>query len=316
LEVQVSADNITYETMTPRQRIGAAGNALNAQMVKGGRYLNTFGVGQFGSLATAAYSRFGTNTSTHGLATASQALFSSSTEFDGQVYIDSGASISLNLEVTGYASASALFGAGLSSCSSSVSKLLWNSATGRFSCGTDSTGSGGALIDVAELGGAFGSLVSSVSFSGAHFNIAPGSVANEAIVTLDWISGPASRAMANTWSALNIFNAGASISSNLEVAGTASVSSLRLGFLTGVLKATAGVVSTATSGVDYEVPLTFSGGLSRSVNSIAVAAGYEIPVTASTSAWESFRDIPSSRITAGTNLAWEVRVLVDGESVA
>lgn len=52
---------------------------------------------------------------------------------------------------------------------------------------------------------------------------------------------------------------------NITVTGTT-----RLGTFTGILGATAGVVTTASAGSDYEVPLTFSTGLTRSVNTITV----------------------------------------------
>jgi hypothetical protein len=45
-------------------------------------------------------------------------------------------------------------------------------------------------------------------------------------------------------------------------------------------------------------------GLMLSGDAVALAGGYEIPTTSSTSAWEAFRDTPSTRIIAGTNLAW------------
>lgn len=52
------------------------------------------------------------------------------------------------LEVVGTLSGSALKGAGLSSCSNSTtSKLLYDSATGRFSCGTDQNSGGGGGLD-------------------------------------------------------------------------------------------------------------------------------------------------------------------------
>ena len=55
----------------------------------------------------------------------------------------------------------------------------------------------------------------------------------------------------------------ATVTGNLDVTGAT-----KLGTLNGILKATSGTVSTATAGTDYEYPLTFSSGLTRSTNNI------------------------------------------------
>ncbi|MFA6405732.1 MAG: hypothetical protein WCW46_03250, partial [Candidatus Paceibacterota bacterium] len=70
-----------------------------------------------------------------------------------------------------------------------------------------------------------------------------------------------------------------------------------------------GLQSPLASGVDYEVPLTFSGGLTRTVNNIAPTTGYNIPLTASTTNWNDFYTTPSNRITSGLNLAWNGNTL-------
>lgn len=63
---------------------------------------------------------------------------------NGNAALAGNASISGNVEITGFSSASQVFGAGLSDCDNAVtSKLLWDAATGRFSCGTDQAGGGG-----------------------------------------------------------------------------------------------------------------------------------------------------------------------------
>ena len=405
LQVQVASVFAgPFETMTPRQRIGQAGFAVNADMVKGGRYFNTLGVGQFGSLATVAYSRFGTGSSTHGLATASQALFSSDVEFDGPAWFDSNASIALNVEVAGFASVSKLFGAGLTNCSSGGSKLLWNSATGMFSCGTDNVGSGGALIATREgFSGAFTD-VSSLSFNASHFVLNFG--VNEASISLDWgLGGPASLSQDETVTGRWTFASGASITAPFEVIGLASVSQLTVNGQTVVLGNGRGVTSnsldfdeladtltldasttiltngfalifqnasisnglevsgaasasqffgaglatcsstqklqfnngtfscvtdydtdTTNSNIPYltfgntaslslersltaSLPLQFTDNGANSSYNLSLASGYSIPLTASTSAWESFTDTPSTRILAGTSLSWSGNTL-------
>ncbi|MDP2647690.1 MAG: hypothetical protein Q8P35_00380, partial [Candidatus Yanofskybacteria bacterium] len=108
-----------------------------------------------------------------------------------------GVSVSANFEAVGYASSSQLFGSNLQTCTSSQ-KLQWGS--GIFTCVTDQTGGGGggALIELSEIGGVYNSNVSSVSFSGAHFDLTDGAV-GEAIVKLDWgLGGPASLSQAET----------------------------------------------------------------------------------------------------------------------
>ncbi|MEX0672875.1 MAG: helix-turn-helix domain-containing protein, partial [Candidatus Paceibacterota bacterium] len=45
-------------------------------------------------------------------------------------------------------------------------------------------------------------------------------------------------------------------------------------------------------------------GLEASGTNLALSSGYVIPTTASTTAWEAFRDVPSTRITAGPGLSW------------
>jgi hypothetical protein len=69
---------------------------------------------------------------------------------------------------------------------------------------------------------------------------------------------------------------------------------------------------TVTS-VDMSVPtgLAISGNPITAAGTLALtySAGYAIPLTASTTAWNGFYNVPSTRITAGTNLAWSGNTL-------
>ncbi|MBX4189886.1 hypothetical protein KW791_01130, partial [Candidatus Parcubacteria bacterium] len=224
LQVQVSSDNASFETLAPRQRIVSSGFAVNADTVHGGRFLNATGVGQFGGLATVAYSRFGSAITSHALTTSSDLLLSNILEVNGNAFFDSSASVSVNFEVSGFASASQTFGSGLSACSDpSGAKLLWSAVTGKFSCGVDQTTAGlGHKLTIKEGGVRIQTDAASLSFDPSHFNLtASGSY--DVAIKLDWVNGPASRSIAQSITGLWTFVNGASISTNLEVGGYASI---------------------------------------------------------------------------------------------
>lgn len=83
-----------------------------------------------------------------------------------------------------------------------------------------------------------------------------------------------------------------------------------IGSVSGIVKGDgAGNASAAVAGTDYESPLTFSAPLSRTGDTISIAAGRTIPFTASTTEWNLFYQTPSSRITAGTHLSWSGNTL-------
>ena len=138
--------------------------------------------------------------------------------------VGTGASFSFG-EFTGYASASQYFGASLSTCNATTGKLTWTS--GVFGCGTDfnTGGGGGTQIEVQDGLADIGSF-SSVSFEAPSFRVTD--TTGEATVKLDWDTGPASKAAANTWSALNIFSVGASSTTNFEAIGYVSASAFVL----------------------------------------------------------------------------------------
>jgi fibronectin-binding autotransporter adhesin len=226
LEVQVSSDNISFETLSPRQRIVSSGFAVNAETVHGGRFLNTTGVGQFGGLATVSYSRFGTAVTSHALSGPSDLLIGGIFESAGQAFFDSSASVSLNFEVGGFASSSQTFGSGLTNCNNTItSKLLWSSATGKFSCGTDqSSGSSGLghSLQIKEGNVEILTDAASLSFDPFSFDIiASGS--SDVSIKLDWVHGPASRSANELITGFWKFNATSTQISGLELINNASI---------------------------------------------------------------------------------------------
>ena len=62
---------------------------------------------------------------------------------------------------------------------------------------------------------------------------------------------------------------------------------------------TRGVFSSSATGLSY----------ATSTGIFTLTSGYEIPLSASTTAWNTFYTTPSSRITAGTNLSWSSNTL-------
>lgn len=82
--------------------------------------------------------------------------------------------------------------------------------------------------------------------------------------------------------------------------------------IAGVCVGAGGGSGTVTS-VDMTVPtgLSISGNPITTSGTLALslAGGYNIPLTASTTNWNTFYDTPSNRITAGTNLSWSGNTL-------
>jgi parallel beta-helix repeat protein len=165
--------------------------------------------------------------------------------------ITGNASVSTNFEVLGFASASQNFGAGLSTCNGANQALTWSA--GLFGCATISASGGGiAGIEVDAVPGGT-QLINrpSISFDNSAFNVTA-SGSTDVRISLDYSNGPASRSASNTWTALNVFSLGASVSTNLEVSQTASISSLKLNLATGLLKSTSGTVGLAVADTDYQ----------------------------------------------------------------
>lgn len=94
---------------------------------------------------------------------------------------------------------------------------------GDFACGVDGGGGGGTQIELQNSGADLGNF-SSISFDASHFTVTD--TTGEALVKLDWTTGPASKA------AINLFTAASNQFSNTLEIKTASVSSLTIAGLT------------------------------------------------------------------------------------
>jgi len=102
------------------------------------------------------------------------------------------------------------------------------------------------------------------------------------------------------------------VNGTFGVSGTTTLATTIFNNLTnGFLKVDVnGKVSTSTIDISDNTNLTVSAtGLELSGDSIALTSGYTIPLSASTTNWESFYQTPSSRITAGTGLSWSSNTL-------
>jgi hypothetical protein len=79
---------------------------------------------------------------------------------------------------------------------------------------------------------------------------------------------------------------------------------VRIGTLTGLIKGTTGVLSTATAGTDYENPLTFQHSLTRNINTINLVGDSSAPGNSkyygtNSSGTKGYYDLPSSGGTPG-----------------
>jgi len=149
-------------------------------------------------------------------------------------------------DVTVYGSGS-FTGFALSDCDADNQTLAWDSTTGQFGCGDDdnSGGGGSSFSGLDTDAGGTPVKVTSLSFEPNQFNFT--NIASAGTVRLDWSNGPASRSMTNTWSAINTFSSGASVSTSFEVAGTASVSRLLVGSTTTTSLLNIGIDSTGSN---------------------------------------------------------------------
>ena len=130
--------------------------------------------------------------------------------------VSGSASVSLNFEADGYASASFFRGTAFNitgnECSGDTDTLAWEN--GVFTCGDDdnSGGGGGVTIEVDDGLTDIGSF-SSISFEPNSFVVTD--TTGEVSVKLDWTTGPASKSAAQTITGLWTFSGGASFSGSV-----------------------------------------------------------------------------------------------------
>ncbi|HVW66935.1 MAG TPA: FG-GAP-like repeat-containing protein [Candidatus Peribacteraceae bacterium] len=165
----------------------------------------------------------------------------------------------------GAASGSSLYlgtslkGAGLTDCSDGVlSKLLWSSATGRFSCGTDQSGASGISQSVADQRYV---KKSGDTMTGAlTINVTGGSPGTIGLKVLNTLSGAVIHAEKNLTSSgtLNIKGI-ATFQNNVNVAGTLSGKTLTIMNGNSYLLGNVGIGKSGTPNSKLEVAGTISG---------------------------------------------------------
>jgi len=85
----------------------------------------------------------------------------------------------------GAASITSLQGAGLTKCDAATSKLLWNDATGTFSCGTD-MGSNLQVVDFTDTTTEVATFTTAMDiWDGTYANITPGSTNSEILISVN-----------------------------------------------------------------------------------------------------------------------------------
>ncbi len=137
----------------------------------------------------------------------------------GVISIANNATASLNFEVIGYASASRTYGSGLATCTTGSTALQWDSTTGKFSCANIS-GTNPFTGLAMHAGVAVAQHITDLTYEPNSFAFS--NVASAGTLRVNWGSnGIASRSTANTWMALNTFNASPLA---LQITGNASAS--------------------------------------------------------------------------------------------
>lgn len=220
------------------------------------------------------------------------------------------ASISLNLAFYGEIKPDGL------TCSNG--QVLKKTGANDWDCAADATGGdGGTAVEIQNSFTDLGSF-SSLSFDAGHFTATD--TTGEATIKLDWDSagGPASLSQAETiagnW--VNTANPWADneVVDTLTInGGTVTWTDLTTyptGCTNQFVTTVGDTLTCASVDISGMTNLTVTAtGLELSSDAIALTTGYNIPLTASTSNWETFRDTPSNRITAGASLSWDGNTL-------
>lgn len=261
LQVEVSSDNTTFETLSPRQQITAAAYAQVAGAVVGTTTQSALGTTTpYGAsqLTLAATTSSATPLSILGSPSQSAALL--------QVLDNSFAHLfSINSSGGVFASSSLAVGGTLQFTNFSSCTLKTNS-NGNVTCGSD-LGGVGQEINWSWFNG------SGIRLGTTTNQVLVGALATSTLAALEVHGWTSLENASSTSFSANTLAVGGTGTTSVSSTGALSTPSLTVGSLTGILKATNGLISVATAGVDYTnfsylfpsnattTAITFSGGL-------------------------------------------------------
>jgi len=200
----------------------APSTVFEVQGTASSSYLLTGNTLQVGGYASVAYSRFGTDTTTHvgTISGINDLLISGGLEvngsaaFDGFVLFTNGATTSTDFSFYGELRPDGVL------CSNG--QILKKTGTDDWDCATDATGGGGGSgsIEVREnsliLTTFRDSAVASFSFNDGAFNLTA-SDSQDVVIKLDYINGPASRSIDQTITGYWEFKNGVSLSADIDI---------------------------------------------------------------------------------------------------